>query len=516
MESDQFQYDPLARLIDAVRRDEPPPETDELREALKLRGLDSDQVAARIQASIAAHRQRQPASETTQITRKWRHPSVLAFAGNDNPVAKIISCARTLVLSVLQDAKDSTSVDPLSLAEAKRIPIVPNEAITDARLVPIAADRGRIEYNPNRPRTRIRFSVAHELAHTFFDDCWQTVRNRESRSSYGPHEWELEMLCNIAAAELLMPIASFPELRNETLELDRLMSLRQRFQVSSEALLNRVARITNEACIVFAASRIEHGIHRRRYRVEYVIPSRSWRVGQPSELLPTNSSVAECTAIGFTAKGIEEWPSIGHLNVQCIGVLPHPGDRFPRVVGIARPAESGATGSVGGITFLGGDATQPRGASPRIVAYIVNDKTPNWGAGFALAVRKAWPRVQTEFQQWASSNRGALALGNVYHATADEDTIAFQMICQHGYGPSATPRLRYAALQQCLEQLAEFAVRAKGTIHMPRIGSGFAGGSWQLIQELIDQILCSRGLAVKIYELPDARNQPKEQPSLFD
>ena len=502
--------------MDAVRQDEPPPETNELKEVLKKCGLDSDLVAARIEARIAAHRRQRRALPPAEMTRKWKHPSILLFAGSDNPVTKIISHARTLVLSTLQGARHAAAVDPLSLAEAKRIPVVPNEAIADARLVPITADRGRIEYNPNRPQTRIRFSVAHELAHTFFADCWQTVRNRQTRSSYGTHEWELEMLCNIAAAELLMPIASFPELRNEGLELEHLMSLRDRFQVSWEALLNRVARITNEACIVFAASRIEHGTHRGRYRVEYAIPSRSWQEAQPTELLPLNSGVAECTAIGFTAKGIETWPAVGRLNVQSIGVLPHPGQTLPRVIGIARPAQSDTKEAACGITFLGGDATQPRGSAPRIIAFVVNDKTPNWGAGFALAVRKTWPRVQTEFQEWAANNRGLLTLGNVYHVRADEHTTTFPMICQHGYGPSPSPRLRYAALQQCLEQLADFALSAKATIHMPRIGSGFAGGSWQLIQELIDQILCARGLAVTIYDLPNAPRQSKEQPSLFD
>ncbi len=87
------------------------------------------------------------------------------------------------------------------------------------------------------------------------------------------------------------------------------------------------------------------------------------------------------------------------------------------------------------------------------------------------------------------------------------------MICQHGYGPSPTPRLRYAALKSCLEQLAVFARGESATIHMPRIGAGFGGGSWALIQQLIDEILCGQGLTVTVYELPGT---PPAQPSLFD
>ena len=62
------------------------------------------------------------------------------------------------------------------------------------------------------------------------------------------------MLCNIGAAELLMPIATFPALREKALKINSLMELRKQFQVSSEALLLRVVNLSLEACAVFAAS----------------------------------------------------------------------------------------------------------------------------------------------------------------------------------------------------------------------------------------------------------------------
>ena len=65
--------------------------------------------------------------------------------------------------------------------------------------------------------------------HTFFDKCGEEIRNRQSRRDFGPHEWELEMLCNIGAAELLMPIArASPELRSESLSIATLMQLKEK------------------------------------------------------------------------------------------------------------------------------------------------------------------------------------------------------------------------------------------------------------------------------------------------
>ncbi len=42
-----------------------------------------------------------------------------------------------------------------------------NAALADARVF-WANDGYEIEYNPHRPRGRVNFSIAHEIAHTFF------------------------------------------------------------------------------------------------------------------------------------------------------------------------------------------------------------------------------------------------------------------------------------------------------------------------------------------------------------
>ena len=83
------------------------------------------------------------------------------------------------------------------------------------------------------------------------------------------------------------------------------------------------------------------------------------------------------------------------------------------------------------------------------------------------------------------------------------------MVAQRGYGPSPRPRIRYAALRACLEQLAEAAARRNATVHMPRIGSGQARGHWGIIRELIDEALVWKGIEVTVYELPSSE-PPRE------
>jgi O-acetyl-ADP-ribose deacetylase (regulator of RNase III) len=169
------------------------------------------------------------------------------------------------------------------------------------------------------------------------------------------------------------------------------------------------------------------------------------------------------------------------------------------------------------LTILKGDATEPRGNGKRIIAHVVNDKAALWGAGFGLAMRRKWSSVQEAFRNWATSNPRDFRLGNIFMSEIDAQTTAFQMICQHGYGPSQKPRLRYSALQSCLEKLGREAIKIGASIHMPRIGTGQAGGAWGLVQQLIDETLCRHGLKVTVYELPDAATMTKSpQLSLFD
>jgi O-acetyl-ADP-ribose deacetylase (regulator of RNase III) len=76
------------------------------------------------------------------------------------------------------------------------------------------------------------------------------------------------------------------------------------------------------------------------------------------------------------------------------------------------------------------------------------------------------------------------------------------MIAQHGFGPSETPRIRYEALEQCLDQVAAKASAERASIHMPRIGTGAAGGSWELIEELVAEKLPGPHTTVTVYDLP--------------
>src|SRR5260370_42547379 len=166
----------------------------------------------------------------------------------------MVERANDLVLNAVEQGWTGPPFDIYQLANLLGITVLPHESVRDARLVPVEPDRYQIEYSPNQPQARTRFSIAHEIAHTLFPDCRESVRNRASRHEMAADEWQLEMLCNVGAAELLMPLGSFPELGEEDFSIDHLLRLRERFQVSTEAVLLRAQKLSRLPFAVFAAS----------------------------------------------------------------------------------------------------------------------------------------------------------------------------------------------------------------------------------------------------------------------
>ena len=100
----------------------------------------------------------------------WTYPSIVSIAHDHDPVIVVLDRAKSLVLRAMEQGWGGPPFDPIALADILGIPVRPRADVPDARLVPSAAGKVTLEFNPNRPRGRMRFSLAHELAHTLFPD----------------------------------------------------------------------------------------------------------------------------------------------------------------------------------------------------------------------------------------------------------------------------------------------------------------------------------------------------------
>jgi O-acetyl-ADP-ribose deacetylase (regulator of RNase III) len=151
--------------------------------------------------------------------------------------------------------------------------------------------------------------------------------------------------------------------------------------------------------------------------------------------------------------------------------------------------------------IIKGDATSPQAKGPKLVAHICND-LGGWGKGFVLAVSKRWPEPERDFRDWHRNRaHNGFGLGSTRLVQAQPDLWVANMVGQHGIKTGSNgPPIRYDAAERCLSALAGHALDLGATVHMPRIGCGLAGGSWDRIEPIIQRTLCARDVKVTVYD----------------
>ncbi len=95
------------------------------------------------------------------------------------------------------------------------------------------------------------------------------------------------------------------------------------------------------------------------------------------------------------------------------------------------------------------------------------------------------------------------ALYTVFQVKVSEGLYVANMVAQHGtIGRNNPHPLDYEALRKCLRTVGTGALLMGASVHMPRIGCGLAGGTWNRVEPLIVEHLCDRGVPVTVYDLP--------------
>ena len=148
------------------------------------------------------------------------------------------------------------------------------------------------------------------------------------------------------------------------------------------------------------------------------------------------------------------------------------------------------------ITHLTGDATKPTIPGPKVICHIVND-LGKWGSGFVLALDKLNPVYGNAYRAGYTN----FSLGQIQTLMYQSDLYVVNMFAQHGIISKANPKpVRYGMVAKCLIEVTKNFPSKIYTIHMPRIGAGLGGGSWKVIEELVEDILTD--YQVYVYTLP--------------
>ena len=263
---------------------------------------------------------------TNGNTRLWRHKSVRALirsAGGGDPVEIIRSKCKEVVAWAKSLGWKGPPFDPLTLASLRGIRARESTGLfsAEAQLTPMDGQQLLLEFNPDRAPGRRNYSISHELIHTFFDDCFEMVHQRKSgRAAFDPQQ-EVEYLCQVGAAEILMPEEDFAlDLERLGLSLSGISELCQLYEASREAVARRMLALTDEAAaLVFFSHRLKpvekkNGGYltsqerKERMRILYSVQTPTFPVFLPAhKSVPDESCVNAAIFTDEVASGYENW-----------------------------------------------------------------------------------------------------------------------------------------------------------------------------------------------------------------
>jgi hypothetical protein len=176
------------------------------------------------------------------------------------------------------------------------------------------------------------------------------------------------------------------------------------------------------------------------------------------------------------------------------------------------------------LTHLQGDVLQVVSQPSNkgiIIPHISND-VGKWGKGFTAALDRCGPQPKRDYMKLWAEHRAAGRMPRGLSVLTKVETIldqrrpygpgcfyVFTMVVQAGCG-RGLDRVDYVELERCLRHLRGTLETAAASanrpltdyeVHMPRIGTGYAGGNWGVIEPIIRQTLVAGGFNVFVYEL---------------
>jgi hypothetical protein len=114
-----------------------------------------------------------------------------------------------------------------------------------------------IKVHEGDPRPRQRFTICHEIAHTFLPGYWHFPQFRCWPGRAEPHN-EAEAMCDAAASELLLPAAHVAaKLKGAPFALSTADAIAEQFEASFEASARKMVGMWAEPCALIRLERID-------------------------------------------------------------------------------------------------------------------------------------------------------------------------------------------------------------------------------------------------------------------
>lgn len=108
-----------------------------------------------------------------------------------------------------------------------------------------------------------------------------------------------------------------------------------------------------------------------------------------------------------------------------------------------------------------------------------------FGSGVAAGMAKNYPESKNQYL--SKHNTEGWKLGDVQFVLSDNKIIA-NCATQNNFLPRGKRHVDYNAVKVCMTKVKDFARLHGLTIGIPKIGAGLAGGDWELIEDILEDV----------------------------
>jgi len=135
-----------------------------------------------------------------------------------------------------------------------------------------------------------------------------------------------------------------------------------------------------------------------------------------------------------------------------------------------------------------------------------------FGAGFVIPLMKHFPGVNVDYASYCNKWKDeSLGYVDYFRTLVNDDSLITRVVCnmiaQKGViGKNNAKPIKYVALMNCMVEVQNMVLSyikdgAKAEIYCPKFGSALAGGNWDLIEELINEIWIENKIKVTVFYL---------------
>lgn len=146
------------------------------------------------------------------------------------------------------------------------------------------------------------------------------------------------------------------------------------------------------------------------------------------------------------------------------------------------------------INYVKGDVLE---SGAGVVAHGCNCKG-GFGSGVAGAVTQKYPYVRANYID--KFMHDGWTLGEVQLVEIEDNRYIANCATQNNYLPRGVCHADYVAIKTCMEKVKNFAIENNLTVAIPKIGAGLAGGDWNKIEGILNEVFVDHDVSIYTLE----------------